>query len=169
MWLSWNILVARGYFSLSQEEKTYWLVQSIYSLFPLSQFVPCSIVLSHFFIPSIHLTTRSYILHSLTPSHTQKHASALKQNRAHALKPILALLFFRSADEIFKRHFCSYLIACQHSLHEDSDWSEEGNEAWVRLGSVMFSENPAGTGKRWVKRKNVECGHVSSNNTISNS
>lgn len=102
---------------------------------------PCPIVLSHFASPSIHLSPPSYILHSLTPSRTKKHLFALKKLHPCTKTDTipLALPFFHSGDEIFKQHFCSYLIACQHTLHKGSNWSQGlGSKSSVSLGSVMF-------------------------------
>lgn len=40
----------------------------------------------------------------------------------------LILASVHEGDEIFKRHYCSYLIACQPTLHKDSNWSGLGEK-----------------------------------------
>lgn len=71
-------------FFLRQEAKTYWLVDSIYTLPSLSVF-PRSIVLSHFASPSILLSAPFLFTHSFT--HKKEHVLALRNTAcADALK-----------------------------------------------------------------------------------
>lgn len=70
----------------------------------------------------------------------------------------LVLPLFHSGDEIFKQHFCSYLIACQHTLHKDSSWSKLVCLSWGHLGFIESG-----------KRRDFHMRMSSCNNNISNS
>lgn len=111
------------------------------SVFPMFH---CLVTFFRSIYPSFHSLSQSSLTHSFTHKKTRLRSQTKSCPCTKTDTSLLAPLFFRSADEIFKRHFCSYLIARQHSLHKDSEWSELGNEAWVRLGSVMFSETQQG-------------------------
>ena len=70
----------------------------------------------------------------------------------------LVLPLFHSGDEIFKQHFCFYLIACQHTLHKDSSGSKLVCLSWGHLGFIESG-----------KRRDFHMRMSSCNNNISNS
>ncbi len=141
MWLSQNILVPKGHFFWVRKQKHIDL-SILFTLSSLSLSFPMSHCLVTFCLsvhPSLPPLLRSSFTHSFTDK--KKHLLALKKLRPCTKTDTspLALPFFHSVDEIFKQHFCSYLIACQHTLHKDSNRSVGlGSTASVSLGSVMF-------------------------------
>lgn len=96
----------------NQIGKTYSLLYSIYSLCPLTHFphVPLS---CHIFPHNQSIFLRLY------RSPMTANTSWLSKRRSHALELSSICPLFHDSDEIFKLHFCSFLIGCQYTVCED--------------------------------------------------
>lgn len=118
--------------SESQRTKTYRLVHSVYFHFP---HVPFSCHISLF----LSISTLPCTFGPLP--HTQKHGLALR-------KCPLIQLPFHGGDEIFRRHSCWHLIACQHA-HQLiwAGWSGLGPSAAKRRS--YLNQEMALAWERW--------------------
>lgn len=159
IWCSWartSMHPQVSFFSPSQRTITYWLVRSVYAHthFP---HVPLSCHISPGYL-SISTLPFTFLIRPLP--HAQKQVSALRKcDEAGSGPPIL--LPFHGGDEIFKRHSCLHLIACQH-VHQliCAGWSGSGPSATKHC--VIKTQ-------RWLWRGNVKNGFSSRKNIISNS
>ena len=102
-------------------------LSSLFLSFPMFH---CLVTFCLSIYPSLPSLLHSSFTFSFT--HKKKHVLALKKKLCPCTKtdtsPVARPLF-HSADEIFKQHFCSYLIACQHTLHKDSNCSVLGGKS----------------------------------------